>query len=603
MFRWWIAATSCLLALWALGGWWTLRRAEARLEAAAAGLLEDERFQGLDVSFRGPVAVLSGRASSVNALAGAERRLREELRLDGSNPVLGLTSTASAAEDQPSLGEDAGESGEAGRSVPQSWVVLFASSGQVTLAGVLSDVSLSVALKREVDRVWQGYQVSNSLRVDGEVKPFKVLRETLKNLPRPDPDQDGMLTTTTGEGAWMRLPLNGDELTVAQALSGTEARLPEIAQVVAAWRALRKNADRPGRVMQGPKAGAPAVPQTTGRVSRARAVGPPYLGWARHESEVWLFGAVTSEERRAKLLEQAERAFQGLTLHVQGLMTDPSRVEDSRSPLTLPPKAVGVTFAVLVAGKPVVSYPPDVTEGRLAADFRAVGINEMEVGEALIPFREKLVADGGVKLMESYLSLVSDGRVVLLSGETASLSMKQALLEALQPLVGSMALVHEGLRVSPLVAPASEMLLALRQAAQLEPGRRLVLALRPRQVARRGVLHTFAATAGEGVDVETARAVRTMRKVLDVDGEALFEIVGHTDGAGDAQKDSAESLKRAEEVKARLVDAGFDGLRLAVRGAGTAEPIAENVTENGRALNRRVDIRWLQMDFPTERTK
>jgi len=117
------------------------------------------------------------------------------------------------------------------------------------------------------------------------------------------------------------------------------------------------------------------------------------------------------------------------------------------------------------------------------------------------------------------------------------------------------------------------------------------------------VVFSFSASSGDAVVVEVTRAMRTMRKVLDVDGEALFEIVGHTDGVGDAHRDAAESLKLAEEVKARLVAAGFDGLRLAVRGAGTAEPIAENVTENGRAVNRRVDIRWIQMDFQNGRAK
>lgn len=606
MTRWYVTASSCLLALWALGGWWTLRRAESKAGSAAQALLSaaGERFGGLSVSFRGPVAFLSGEAQSRDVLVEAERKVREELRVDGWNPVLALTSTARIQSGAVNLPAES-EKLENWRNGPQAWVLFCAADGNVKLAGVVPDVAVSVAMKREVDRVWEGWKVTNSIRVDAAVQPVKLLKETIKDMPRPSPDATESISVSVCDGVWMRLPVAGDELTVAQALYGTEAKLAEIIQSMETWRSIRSTgSSRLASIQGASQAERGAMTNALSPVvARARAVGPAYVGWARFEDEVWLFGAVASEEEKVKLLEQAERVFKGRIIHVQGVQTDPSRLGGEQQKLVLAARASGVAFGVQVAGKSLASYPVDVSEGRLAADFRSVGLSEVEVGEALIPFREKLAAAGKVKLLEPYLSLVCDGRVILLSGETASASMKEAMLESMKPLSEGMPLVHEDLRVSPLVAPASEMLLALRQASHLEKGKRLALALKPRQVARRGVVYSLSQAAGGDVAAEISRALRSMKKVLDVDGDALFEIVGHTDGEGDVHRDSAASLKQAEEVKHLLVAAGFDELRLAVRGAGTTEPIAENVTENGRALNRRVDIRWLLMESQNERAK
>nr|MBX2836563.1 OmpA family protein [Gammaproteobacteria bacterium] len=50
-------------------------------------------------------------------------------------------------------------------------------------------------------------------------------------------------------------------------------------------------------------------------------------------------------------------------------------------------------------------------------------------------------------------------------------------------------------------------------------------------------------------------------------------------------------LRRAESVRRYLENKGINRARMSVRGFGETRPIAMNDTAEGRASNRRVDIR------------
>ena len=67
-------------------------------------------------------------------------------------------------------------------------------------------------------------------------------------------------------------------------------------------------------------------------------------------------------------------------------------------------------------------------------------------------------------------------------------------------------------------------------------------------------------------------------------------IEGHTDNTGSVRTNKVLSLKRAETVKAYIVQHGIDQRRLQTLGHGPARPIADNTTEFGRWLNRRTEI-------------
>jgi OmpA-OmpF porin, OOP family len=67
-------------------------------------------------------------------------------------------------------------------------------------------------------------------------------------------------------------------------------------------------------------------------------------------------------------------------------------------------------------------------------------------------------------------------------------------------------------------------------------------------------------------------------------------ITGYTDNVGGADHNSKLSQQRAEAVRDHLVSLGADPQTFQVSGAGEANPIADNSTEEGRAKNRRVEV-------------
>ncbi|MDD4148649.1 MAG: OmpA family protein [Bacteroidales bacterium] len=69
-----------------------------------------------------------------------------------------------------------------------------------------------------------------------------------------------------------------------------------------------------------------------------------------------------------------------------------------------------------------------------------------------------------------------------------------------------------------------------------------------------------------------------------------IEIRGHTDNIGSNSYNKTLSVKRAAAVYDYLIEKGLDKLGMKYRGFGNRVPVSDNETEEGRRLNRRVEI-------------
>ena len=72
-------------------------------------------------------------------------------------------------------------------------------------------------------------------------------------------------------------------------------------------------------------------------------------------------------------------------------------------------------------------------------------------------------------------------------------------------------------------------------------------------------------------------------------------IVGHTDSIGSNQYNIGLSRRRAEAVKAKLIEFGLPEDRIVgIEAKGEEYPVATNETPEGRLQNRRVEFRLVQ---------
>ena len=80
-----------------------------------------------------------------------------------------------------------------------------------------------------------------------------------------------------------------------------------------------------------------------------------------------------------------------------------------------------------------------------------------------------------------------------------------------------------------------------------------------------------------------------------------IEVQGHTDNRGAAAYNQKLSERRAKSVMKWLTTRGeIDPERLEAKGYGMDQPVSENTTEEGRAMNRRVQFKITSFDRPSE---
>lgn len=237
-------------------------------------------------------------------------------------------------------------------------------------------------------------------------------------------------------------------------------------------------------------------------------------------------------------------------------------------------------------------------------------------------------------------SLSSDGKAVTVTATVPDDTAKKALLDEVKGAVGPATVVDKVTVQADAVAPAAEALGGLAAPMAKAAGTKAdwdgstltisgpanaaaskAIAAAAGTAAGGSVDNQLKTTGGNGTDAGaacakldaslaalqkqqriefaessadlTAASGKTLDAVaglLKKCGSAKVEVGGYTDNQGSQASSLPLSQRRAEAVRAALVDRGVPGTRVTAKGYGESNPVASNDTADGRAANRRVEI-------------
>lgn len=89
---------------------------------------------------------------------------------------------------------------------------------------------------------------------------------------------------------------------------------------------------------------------------------------------------------------------------------------------------------------------------------------------------------------------------------------------------------------------------------------------------------------------ESESALLDILQAVTANPKMKMQVEGHTDSTNTDQYNQALSQKRAQSVLAWLKGRGVPNGRVTAKGFGESNPVADNATPQGRALNRRVEV-------------
>ena len=97
-------------------------------------------------------------------------------------------------------------------------------------------------------------------------------------------------------------------------------------------------------------------------------------------------------------------------------------------------------------------------------------------------------------------------------------------------------------------------------------------------------------TAGHDLNADFFEVLDSVILVLQEFDQTIIVSAGHTDSRGSEQYNQALSERRANTVSQYLLSKGVVEARIESVGFGEGTPIADNSTDQGRSLNRRVEL-------------
>jgi OOP family OmpA-OmpF porin len=95
------------------------------------------------------------------------------------------------------------------------------------------------------------------------------------------------------------------------------------------------------------------------------------------------------------------------------------------------------------------------------------------------------------------------------------------------------------------------------------------------------------------IRAESYPELKRMANIIK-ENDLRIEIQGHTDNTGSPAYNKELSEKRANAVREYLIAQGIGAAKISIQGLGETQPVASNDTEEGRAQNRRVEIKFVK---------
>ena len=229
-------------------------------------------------------------------------------------------------------------------------------------------------------------------------------------------------------------------------------------------------------------------------------------------------------------------------------------------------------------GKVVVSgtVPDEATRQAVLTRAREVFgvdrvVDQLGVGNLVAPpnwtsYLQRIISPDLKQVSRGQISV--SGNVIEIKGEVGNEAVRQQIVSELSTRLNTTYTVRNGLRVG--AAGQDQVDLAL---------------------------------TNRTIEFETGNSTLTPtgRQVLDLLAPVLqrlpgrsFEVIGHTDAQGSRPQNIALSAARADTVKAHLASKGIAADSITTSGAGPDRPVASNDTPDGRARNRRIELRVVQ---------
>jgi outer membrane protein OmpA-like peptidoglycan-associated protein/tetratricopeptide (TPR) repeat protein len=94
---------------------------------------------------------------------------------------------------------------------------------------------------------------------------------------------------------------------------------------------------------------------------------------------------------------------------------------------------------------------------------------------------------------------------------------------------------------------------------------------------------------------ESKSELDKLKQFLELNSNVKIEVGGHTDNTGDANKNIVLSGNRAKAVKDYLVANGININRVSSKGYAATQPLADNKSPEGRAQNRRTEVKLISV--------